>query len=104
MRGKREKLMRGELAKSVSGRSPLMQFQLIFFSGPVWIAGDQVKMADDRRSASVTSGSTTYEWEASRETPGGWEPKGRKPRPVWIDARRDALEKASHHIVATPLV
>ena len=104
MRGKREKLMRGELAKSVSGLSPLMQFQLIFFSGPVWVAGDQVKMAEDRRSASVTSGSTTYEWEASRETPGGWEPKGRKPRPAWIDARRDALEKASQQIASTPLV
>jgi hypothetical protein len=104
MRGKREKLMRGELAKSVSQLSPLMQFQLIFFSGPVWLAGDKVNMAENHRSATVTSGTTTYEWEPSQETPGGWEPKGRKPRPTWIDARRDALDKASQQIAETPLV
>ena len=104
MHGKREKLMRGELAKSVSQLSPLMQFQLIFFSGPVWFAGDHVKMAENHRSATVTSGGTTYEWESSKESPGAWEPKGRKPRPVWIDARRDALEKAGQQIAETPLV
>jgi hypothetical protein len=104
MRGKREKLMRGELAKSVGQLSPLMQFQLIFFSGPVWLAGDKVNMAENHRSATVTSGATTYEWEPSQETPGGWEPKGKKPRPTWIDARRDALDKAGQQIAETPLV
>jgi len=103
MRGKREKLMRDELSKSVGQLSPLMQFQLIFFSGPVWFAGDQVRMDENHRSATVTSGGTEYHWEPG-DIPGGWEAKGRKPKACWIDARREALETAHRQIHETPLV
>lgn len=43
MRGKREELMRDELAKSVSKLKPGMQYQMIFFAGPAWVAGDELE-------------------------------------------------------------
>lgn len=102
MRGKREKLMRTELSKSVSQLSPMMQFQLIFFSGPVWLAGDRVKMDPENKTGVVTHGDTEYDWERGKE-PGSWVYKGKKPRADWLPADANAIKEAVRHIEETPL-
>lgn len=103
MKGKREKLMRDELSKSISQLAPSQKFQLIFFSGPVWCAGDQVEMHDDKRHAIVKSGKHTYRWGPNGK-PGGWEVEGRRPRPAWLDVHRDIITTAIRQITETPLV
>lgn len=103
MKGKREKLMRDELSKSIAQLSPVQKFQLIFFSGPVWCAGDQVEMAEDKRHATVTSGRHSYRWQPNGR-PGGWEVDGRRPKPEWLTAHGDAITTATRHIRETPLV
>lgn len=102
MSGKREKLMRKELEKSVRQLSPLMHFQLIFFSGPVWIAGDRVEMNIGNTEAVVTHGDTEYKWERG-STAGSWEHKGRKPSAEWLAAGPVEIESAAVQIRETHL-
>ncbi len=102
LRGTREKLMREELAKSVSGLSSSAQFQMIFFAGPAWIAGSTVDMEPDNRSATITESGRDYRWRVGG-SPARWEQTGSKQRPRWIDATPEALEKAKHTIHTTPL-
>jgi hypothetical protein len=102
MSGKREKLMRQELERSVRQLSPLMHFQLIFFSGPVWIAGDTVDMNLGNKDAVVRHGDTEYKWEAGK-TPGSWENKGKKPEAEWMTASPEAIDLAATRIQKTPL-
>lgn len=101
MRGKREKLMRAELSRSVTALSPAMQFQLLFFSGPVWIAGDPYEVQEDG-TVIVTHGGTEYRWQKGGE-PGAWEPKGRRPRADWLTADSATVAEAVRHIKETPL-
>jgi hypothetical protein len=87
MKGPREKLMRNELRKSVGGLLPGMSFQLIFFAGPAWVAGNQVQMAG-HRSATVTADRKKYDWVCGGKAH-DWEPKGAKQQADWLtyDAR-----------------
>ncbi|MBK1882199.1 VWA domain-containing protein [Luteolibacter pohnpeiensis] len=106
MNGERSKLMRSELSKSVSALSPLMKFQLIFFAGPTWIAGDQVKMIkindSDKspRRAEVTTSKRTYQWENVGK--GVWEPDRRIPTPPWRMVDADSIHNAVDQIKSTP--
>lgn len=101
MRGKREKLMREELAKSVRNLSSTMQFQLIFFCGPVWIAGDSFEEKDDG-TVFINHGKAKYRW-GKGDNPGSWEPKGKKPRAEWLTADSATVAEAVKNIRETPL-
>lgn len=103
MKGERERLMRAELAKSVSGLSSGMSYQMIFFAGPTWVAGDEVDMAGSRNSAVIKSGGVKYDWD-TRSGVQGWEPKGRKQKPDWIQAGPSARDKAVKLVKTSPLV
>ncbi|MFD0894344.1 hypothetical protein KBB96_06765 [Luteolibacter ambystomatis] len=104
MTGKREKLMRKELAASVSGLSPLSKFQLIFFSGPAWVAGDAV--VGDNQSGKVEVQSPKgekFKWEAEKSWTGEWKTLGRRQRPEWADATNEMKETAARRIQETKL-
>ena len=103
MRGQREKLMREELTKSVSKLPPGVQYQLIFFAGPAWVAGDEVTMAGGNKSAVVKSGGRKFDW-VSNGGAHGWEPKGRNQKAGWIEASSLNLKKSTKLIKETNLV
>lgn len=103
MSGKRQKLMRGELSKSISGLTSQQQYQLIFFAGPVWVAGSIVTMADDRKSSVVTSNKgDEHRWTAIDG--GRWKVSGPPPEISWLTANRGNLERSSSIIRETELV
>jgi len=102
MKGKREKLMRQELEKSVRALTPLNHFQLIFFCGPAWIAGDRVEMGMGNHDAVVIHGGQNYDWERGK-APGSWEAKGRKYDAEWLTADPAAIEAAAVNIRETRL-
>ncbi len=80
MRGRRDRLMRQELTRSIMSLPPGVHYQLIFFAGPSWVAGDTVEMPENRRTAVVHSGDRRFQWESR----GGWQPRGTRQRPEWI--------------------
>ena len=93
MRGPRDKLMREELNKSVSKLPPGVQYQLIFFAGPAWVAGDEVTMAGGNKSAVVKSGGRKFDW-ITKGGAHGWETKGKEQKADWIEATSGNLKKS----------
>lgn len=100
MKGRRIKLLKEELKKSIKLMSPDIQYQLIFFAGPAWLAGDKVQMTDARDSAFVTSGEKNYDWELR----GGWKTKGEKQNVPWLQATNKQVNKSLRAVEKTPLV
>ena len=103
MRGEREKLMRKELAKSISGLQSGMSYQLIFFAGPTWVAGDKIDMAKGNRSATIQSSGKSYDWVSS----GGahaWDPKGTKQKADWIQSAPSVRSKSLNLVKDSPLI
>jgi hypothetical protein len=92
----REPLMREEMKNSLNSLVPGTQFQIIFFSGPAWVAGNEVKHSGDKRSATVIDGAKKYEWTG--QGAGGWKPKGKSQVPEWL-ASTDKQLKESQKIV-----
>lgn len=101
MEGRREELMREELARSVSELPAGVLYQLIFFSGPVWVAGDTVSQRG--MSATVTSGRKTFRW-ASKTNHFGWNSVGDDLQtPVWRHVSTSNIEKSLEDIKTTRL-
>ncbi|MDA7882267.1 hypothetical protein N9A94_08170, partial [Akkermansiaceae bacterium] len=92
----REPLMRAEMKKSLDSLVPGTQYQIIFFSGPAWVAGNKVEHSGDKRSATITDGTKKYEWTGKGA--GGWKPKGKKQVPEWLGLTEKQL-KDSQKIV-----
>lgn len=93
MRGKREELMRDELKKSVSGLQSGMKYQMIFFAGPAWVAGDELKFNDgDKvgRASTEAEVRTTEGKKYKLEKKGGWQVPVNY-RAEWQDASADNL-------------
>lgn len=102
MGGERDRLMREELTKSVAKLDPRMEYQLLFFAGPVWVAGDTVAM-NANKTAVVESKGHKFEWETNGGAH-GWDPKGKKQQPEWMKASSSNVKKSLDHIEKTKLV
>jgi hypothetical protein len=103
MGGERDKLMRKELKKSVSELPTGVQYQLIFFAGPSWVAGDKVEMAGNKKSAVVSSGGAKFDW-ISGSGAHGWKTKGRKQKADWLQAGTSVRQESLKQIAGSPLV
>jgi von Willebrand factor type A domain len=103
MKGVRDKLMREELGKSISQLEDGMQYQMIFFAGPVWVAGQEVTMQKGNRSAFVKDGGRKYEW-ISKGAATDWEPEGKQQVPEWLSVSQSNLRATAKHVKETPLV
>lgn len=103
MRGKRERLMREELAQSVAELPPGMLYQLIFFSGPAWVAGDTMQRRG--MTATVTSGKDKFEWR-SRSNEYAWDVVNPKKvqTPAWVPTTQSNIDISLEHIKKTSLV
>ncbi|MGB6220548.1 vWA domain-containing protein [Haloferula sp.] len=102
MSGEREKLMRKELTKSVGQVKLGMQFQMIFFAGPAWVAGNDVSMAKDRKTAEVSDQRKKFKWRGQGAHK--WEVAGRSQEVEWIPASPSNREEALKLIKNTKLV
>jgi len=99
----RESLMRAELKKSVEKLVPGMQYQLIFFAGPAWTAGDEVHM-NAKKSAVVKSGKDSFQWASAKGSAGDWLPRGKKQKPAWRDVESAAKKKSVKIIQSQKLI
>lgn len=102
MSGPRINLLKSELSQTMKLLSDGVKYQLIFFAGPAWTAGDEVKMAG-RKSAVVKSGGRKFDWVSN----GGatdWDTKGRRQKVKWLTKTPSALKKSLEAIETTPLV
>lgn len=101
MKGVRDQLMRAELKKSIENLSMGLQFQMIFFAGPVWVAGQEV--AQTGKQAVVKDGSRKYEWKTESDHH-AWNPVGKKQKAEWLTADEKTIREASKYAKETPLV
>ena len=117
----KDKLMRKELKRAVESLPASVEYQLIFFSGPAWYAGQAVKKGGDKKDNFyndwVVDGSKEFKWY------GGWDedsriPKGGKtsilfhyavgddeklPQGEYLKASKANLRKSLRHVGNTPL-
>ena len=103
MKGDRDGLMRKELTKSIAGLSAGMSYQLIFFAGPAWVAGDEVQMHKTHKSAIVDAGAQTFDW-VSTGNAHDWKSKGKKQKAEWMQCSPSARKKSLKHVTDSPLV
>lgn len=106
----RADIMRRELQNAVDDLAGGTKFQMIFFAGPVWVAGSHIMGSSNTRKRNVIkSGRNTYEWVSS----GGahkFEPRGQLQKADWIElpplgnAKREIIADSKKIIRDTPLV
>lgn len=102
MKGEREKLMRAELTKSINQLGYETKYQLIFFAGPAWVAGCGVK--SDRKGAVIKGAKGhSYDWKCTGGAH-GWETKGKKQVPGWLESKDSQLSKSKKVVKETKLV
>jgi len=91
MKGEKDQLMRDELTKSVSGLGPGTKFQMVFFSGPAWVAGSEVK---GDNSASVVKGKGGHSFKWFGKNSHEWKPEGKRQKVEWMDVTSKQLEES----------
>jgi hypothetical protein len=101
MRGVRQELMRAELADSVSKLPAGKQYQMIFFAGPAWVAGDEVVRGKGMMQVNAKGGKT-YQWAGKGAT--SWTCADKLPQPKWLDATDPVVKKSVKLIKTHKLV
>ncbi|MFC7339587.1 hypothetical protein ACFQY0_20525 [Haloferula chungangensis] len=103
MKGDRDRLMRKELTKSVEQVKVGMQFQMIFFAGPSWVAASEVNMAKGNRSAVVSLQGEEYDWKGGKGAH-NWSPSGKKQKAEWLPASPSTRNEALKLVKDTRLI
>ena len=102
MVGVREGLMREELARSVSELPPGMLYQLIFFSGPAWVAGDELQQKAN--AATVKSGRNVYQWIRKADNHHSWDVADSNVQtPLWRSVTSKSIQESLQHIKESKL-
>lgn len=108
MKGKRDKLMRKELTKSIQSLPNGIEYQMIYFAGPAWVAGDRVELARDEKNKKKWEGSITdsngkeYRWTGNG--PSDWSTRTQRQRVKWQMSNEENIAHSLQHIEDTPLV
>ena len=84
MKGKRDELMRKELAKSLSALPPQVDYQVICFSGPCWFIMDKLNYGKPSTTARGKYGSKT--WKQTGKGAGDWAPVNGFPKGKYLEA------------------
>ncbi|MGJ8633056.1 MAG: hypothetical protein ACSHX7_03985 [Luteolibacter sp.] len=106
MRGTRDELMRDELKDSISGLQAGTKYQMIFFAGPAWIAGDELEF-DGKPSNGKGAKEmkiTTRDGKTYKSTRKGNWPNSSNYKAKWLDANTNELKESRAHIRKTELV
>ena len=100
MRGKRIELLKQELEKTVQGLPDKLEYQMIFFAGPAWIAGSEV--TSGKSEATISYGNKKYQWQGQGAH--HWQQVGKKQPVEWIKASDDTRESSLKAVKETALV
>lgn len=103
MKGERDDLMRQELTKSVNGLSGNVKFQMIYFSGPAWVAGSEMPGYNHANGKATVEGKGGHKYEWTGKGLFDWTPKGKKQPAEWLDADLGNLKEAREIINDSPL-
>jgi hypothetical protein len=103
MRGERDQLMRKELTKSVGGLKAGTKFQMIFFSGPAWVAGSELPGFNygSGKATVKGKGGNKYEWTGKGLF--DWTPKGKRQPVEWLDVTGKQMQESLKVIQESPL-
>lgn len=105
MKGQRDPMMREELTKSIKELKPGISYSLIFFAGPVWFAGEEIKNVGGNNRAIVDGqDGETYEWVSVQGATNWKLNSGKLPQVKWIDASASNVRKSLKHIQESRLV
>lgn len=105
MGGTRERLMRAELEKSISGLNTGCQYQLILFAGPAWIPGDKVEMKKDGLKSGgsvIDEAGKIHRWEGKGGS--NWKQRGPLRKIGWNVSNGESIRESLDAIRATRLV
>lgn len=101
----RLQLMKAELSKSIESLPDTVDYSLIFFAGPSWVAGDTVSKDRKEHTYTVTSGRKEYHWTYGND---GFSTKPssntEKQQAQWLKPTRRQKRQSLEHIEATKLV
>ncbi len=107
MRGNNKfELMKKELSKSVKALPDNVDYQLIFFAGPAWVAGDKVISGKGgHKNFTINSAGTKYEWSTTSDAH-GYRPKvkSKMQQPKWIKSSEGKRKQSLKIIKDTPMV
>lgn len=92
MSGTRVELLKSELEKTIATMPDGIEYQMIFFAGPAWVAGSEVISA--KMSADIQYEGKTFKW--SGQGSHNWQHVGAKQQVSWLKAgegtRADSLK------------
>ena len=105
MGGKKILLLKEELKKSITALPDRVDYQLLFFAGPVWVAGDAVKNQGGNKAFTVTNNGKDYEWVTAGGAH-GFHPKDKNKRQQveWLTSTKSQRKKSLELIQNTKLV
>lgn len=93
MGGQRDALMREELKKSISNLPPTIDYQMVFFAGPSWVAGDDVKVG--KGASTIEHDGKKIEWVGNGAHDWKLKDKNAKlPQPEWLSAKDSQIKKS----------
>ncbi|MFK7851084.1 MAG: vWA domain-containing protein [Akkermansiaceae bacterium] len=102
MNGGKDDLMRKELTKSIGGLKGGTQFQMIFFAGPAWIAGDKAVAKGSEGSVKASKGGKTYKWTGKGAH--NWKPVGKRQKAEWLSMTGNQMAKSLKVIKESKLI
>ena len=100
MQGKRISLLKSELEKTIESLPNKLQYQMIFFAGPAWIAGSNVSAR--KGGGTVSLDGKSYSWKG--RGPFEWSQSGTKQPVEWLVQSEEVKEESLNAIRSTPLV
>lgn len=103
MSGLKAKLMRAELAKSVYKLPHDKKYQMIFFAGPVWVAGNGVSMKGHASAVISGKGGHKFKWTGGKGA-GNWKENGKKQKPEWLQATDSSVKKSRTLVQKSKLI
>ena len=100
----RDKIMRDELCNSLQAMKNGLQIGMVFFAGPAWVAGNDVKMLKGKKEAVVSGkGGKKFKWK-SKGSANGWEHDGAKQNVPWWTIDDAQVKKLQKVVKESPLV
>ena len=100
----RDKIMREELTESLQVMKNGMKIGMVFFAGPAWVAGDQVKMRKGNKEAVISpKKGKDFKWK-SKGGAHSWEHDGAKQKVPWWTIDDREVKRLQKIVKETPLV
>ena len=99
----RHKIMRDELCESLQKMKNGLKIGMVFFGGPAWVAGDEIKMEKGRKAATVRAkGGKKFKWK-SKGKASDWAPDGPKQKVPWRSIDDREVKRLQKIVRETPL-